>query len=115
MALFLPKGSCGAGAAVGGTALEVRCRRPSRAVVGYSLLQGVAGPPLGAVSGLGSRRQNFTRLTSSGHRTLLRVGGIVEWQLRLRSFISFHFHSPSMSYIRHTARRGERVQKPRTS
>ncbi|GCB19703.1 hypothetical protein AAWM_02588 [Aspergillus awamori] len=28
---------------------EVRCRRPSRAVVGYSLLQGVAGPPLGAV------------------------------------------------------------------
>lgn len=92
MALFLPKGSCGAGAAVGGTALEVRCRRPSRPVVGYSLLQGVAGSPLGAVSGLGSRRQNFTRLTSSsGHRTLLRVGGIVEWQLRLRSFIILSF------------------------
>ncbi|PWY74791.1 hypothetical protein BO83DRAFT_15815 [Aspergillus eucalypticola CBS 122712] len=46
VALFLPKGSCGAGAAVGGTALEVRCRRPSRAFVGYSLLQGVAGPHL---------------------------------------------------------------------
>lgn len=101
MALFLPKGSCGAGAAVGGTALEVRCRRPSRAFIGYSLLQGVAGPPLGAVGGLGFRRQIFTRLTSSRHRTLLRIARFcacvpVERQLRLTELRILSFHSASI-------------------